>query len=55
MTPERAVRFPAARVAAGQTLYVDINAVPGGDGSAEHPFRTIQGGQRALPTATASR
>ncbi len=36
--------LPTARVAAGQTIYVDVNAAPGGDGSSEHPFRTIQEG-----------
>ncbi|MBP7964974.1 MAG: hypothetical protein KBG20_22555 [Caldilineaceae bacterium] len=30
--------------AAGRTLYVDVNAVPDGDGSADRPFRTIQAG-----------
>ena len=40
-------RNATARVAAGQTFYVDVNAAPGGDGSWEQPFRTIQEGTTA--------
>ena len=36
-----------SRMAAGRTIYVDINAAPGGDGSVERPFRIIQAGINA--------
>ncbi len=46
---ERTLHVRPTRAAAGQTIYVDVNAASGGDGSSEHPFRTIQEG-----TATAT-
>ena len=33
-----------ARSATGRLLWVDLAAAPGGDGTAEHPFQTIQQG-----------
>ncbi len=42
VAPDRMLRIPAARGAAGRTIYVDVNATPNGDGSSARPFRTIQ-------------
>ena len=53
VTPERAVRFPAARVAAGQTVYVDINAAGRRwIGGAPVPYHPGGGSERRPATAS---